>query len=66
MMGLERRGQIQGDFRPALQQDLDLTWRWQGMVEKEKSRITPKSLPDFTCRRGKEVGLGGDFCLLDT
>lgn len=36
------------------------------MVEKEKSRITPKSLPDFTCRRGKEVGLGGDFCLLDT
>lgn len=27
-----------GDFRSALQQDLDLTWRWQGMVEKEKSR----------------------------
>lgn len=36
------------------------------MVEKEKSRMTPKSLPDFTCRRGKEVRLGGDICLLDT
>lgn len=37
MMGLERREQIQGTLG---QQDLGMTWRRQGMVEEEKSRIT--------------------------